>query len=245
MEDFVREGACGLIAYTARLRPPFNGWDRSDSVQAAMHAAHEEIRSTGRLRVPPQPQQMARDRIQPRGFWASPREIPGLVPAWYIIGPFDDPQRARLGAMHAPDSVRDLDATYRGTRGAVRWLLRRSQAGYVGLSALYGGDRSVVDAVAYAACTVVSPAEQDVQMRFGSDDDAAVSIDGREVWRHEGERGVRRDEDVVPVHLRAGQTRVLAKVANRSGQWGFFVRFTDSDGRPLDGLTFLPRADAT
>lgn len=77
-------------------------------------------------------------------------------------------------------------------------------------------------------------------MRFGSDDDAIVWLNGAEVWRHEGQRGVVRDEDIVSVVLPAGESRILVKVYNRVGMWGFFMRFTALDGRPLEGLTFSP-----
>jgi len=240
MEDFVREGACGLIAYTNRLKKPFNGWDQSDSVQMAMRAAHAEIRSMGGLRVSPQPTAIAEARIQPVGVWEAPREIAGLVPAWHVIGPLDDPHGDRLRAVHPPDTVVSLGAAYQGKIGPVQWTLRPSQAGYVGLGELYGGNRTIVNALAYATCTVVSSREQDVQMRFGSDDDAAVFFDRKEVWRHEGQRGAHRDEDIVRVHLKSGATNVLVKVCNRTGQWGFFMRFTDLGGRPLEGLDFAP-----
>ena len=34
----------------------------------------------------------------------------------------------------------------------------------------------------------------------------------------------------------------MLKVYNYDGQWGFFMRFTDLDGKPLEGLSFLPEA---
>lgn len=71
-----------------------------------------------------------------------------------------------------------------------------------------------------------------------------VYLDGAEVWRHMGSRGVVPDSDIVPVTLRAGETRILVKVHNRVDQWGLFMRFTDADGRPLEGLGYSPSGDA-
>ena len=77
---------------------------------------------------------------------------------------------------------------------------------------------------------------------FGSDDDAIMWINGQEVGRHEGSRGLERDADTIEVELAAGESQILAKNANRIGMWGIFMRFTSRDGESLDGLTFSPHA---
>jgi len=92
--------------------------------------------------------------------------------------------------------------------------------------------------VAYAACLVTSPEEQDVLLRLGSDDDCVLWMDGKEIYRHVGVRGLHRDQDTVPLTLKKGPQRLLAKVCNREGMWALFVRFTDTEGNPLDNLTF-------
>jgi len=244
MEDFVREGASGLIAFACRVGKPYGGWSDSGRIQEAMEEVHREILSTGGLEVPPQPEEMARDRIQPVGFWERPREIPGIVPAWYVIGPFDDPEHRILDAIYPPEHEIDLNASYEGKPGPVHWIKRSSHAGgVIGLGEIYGFQDYTANTVAYATCTVTSPREQEAEMRIGSDDDAIVWLNGREVWRHEGIRGLARDDDIVPVVLPAGDTRILVKVYNRSGMWGFSMRFTDRRGQPLEGLGFSPSGE--
>jgi hypothetical protein len=240
IEDFVREGACGLVAFAGHLGDPSVGWTGSETMQQALKGVHEEILTTGGLRVAPQPEQMARERIQPVGAWDTPRRIPGIVPAWYLIGPFGDPEQARLGAAFPPEQEVDLDAVYDGKFGPVRWVKRDTQAAVVGLGELYGFHKHIVDSLAYAAATVTSPKQQDVQLSIGTDDDAVVWLNGREVFRHEGMRGVMRDQDKIPVSLPEGESRLLIKIYNRVGMWAFSVRFLDLDGKPLDGLTFSP-----
>ena len=78
-------------------------------------------------------------------------------------------------------------------------------------------------------------------MHFSSDDDGMVWLDGRPVWRHDGPRGVHWDADVFPARVPAGPCPVLVKAYNREGQWGFALRFTDPQGRPLAGLEFSPQ----
>ncbi len=241
-EDFVREGACGLIAFACRINHPLSGWADSEPLRKEIGRIHEEIKSTGGLEVRPEPETMASSRIQPTGFWEKPRRIAGLVPAWYVIGPFDDVERKGLDAEFPPERELKLDATYEGKFGPVHWIARDTIAGSVGLGEIYGNQRLTSHAVAYSACTISCPDDKNVLMKLGSDDDVLAWFNGKEVWRHEGTRGLGRDDDVVPLELPSGESRILLKVYNREGMWGFFLRFTDQEGRPLEGLGFSPPA---
>jgi hypothetical protein len=62
------------------------------------------------------------------------------------------------------------------------------------------------------------------------------------VFRHEGTRGLTRDENSVPLALGTGVTKVLVKVYNRTGMWGFSMRFVDRQGLPLQRVQFFPSA---
>jgi len=243
MEDFVREGASGLIAFY--LSPPdacFGGWNRDQGMRQAICTAHQEILATGGLSLPPEPEQMAVGRFQPTGHWLHPREVPGLVPAWHVIAPFEDQAGEMLDACFPPEREINLAAAYPGKGRTIGWELQRTVSGGLGLVERYGPTQHLAGCVAYATCTVTSPSAQQVQMRFSSDDDAVVWLEGRQVWRHDGPRGVHWDADVVPLRLPAGESRLLVKVYNREGPWGLFLRFTDPAGRPLEGLAFLPEA---
>lgn len=241
LEDFVREGASGLIAFLCRGAKPLHGWAAHPDLQAVLAGAHREIRRTGGLYVPPETVKMRRNRVQPVGYWREPREIPGIPPAWHVVAPFNDEDRQILNAEFDPEYKVDLRRVYQGKPGPIRWQKRLTNGGVVGLVELYGGQTFTAYTVAYATCTVTSPRQQEVQLRFGSDDDAIVWLNGREVWRHEGVRGIERDEDTCDVILPPGESRLLVKVCNRHGMWAFFLRFTDLAGRPLEGLTFSPR----
>jgi len=252
MEDYVREGAEGLIAFTF-CGPNRNMvcWNSQEPLRRAIREIHKEILTTGGLRVSPQPDSMAQMRIQPIGFWEHPREVGGLPLVWHVIGPFDDADREGLDAVFPPEREIDLAASYPGKHGMVHWTtqphvqlldLIHYKNGYAEPPTLERL-RSMNYTVTYATCTVTSPQEQTVQMRVGSDDDCIIWFDGREVWRYEGVRGFLRDDDVVPVTLPAGKTRILAKICNRLGNYAFSLRFTDLSGQPLDGLKFSPTLD--
>ena len=243
MEDFVREGASGLIAfYLAPEAGPLGGWNLDGEMQRAVRDANREILSSDGLSVPPEPDEMARARFQPTGYWVHPREVPGIVPAWHVLAPFD-PEGRKLDAIFPPEKRIDLCAAYAGKGRRIRWIAHRTVAGAIGFVELYGEIHYLERSVAYATCTVTSPRAQKAQMRFSSDEDAIVWFNGRQVWRHDGIRGVHWDADVVPVTMPAGETRILVKVYNEVEQWGFFMRFTDAHGQPLEGLTFSPAPD--
>jgi hypothetical protein len=165
-----------------------------------------------------------------------------VVPAWYVVGPFHDAAGRMLDATFPPDQGIDLNAVYQVEFGSASWRVRETTCGVLGLSNLYGEHKSVEKCLDYAFCDVTSPAEQKVQMRICSDDDACVRLNGEEVYRFQGVRGLEYDKDVVPITLPAGESRIEAKIYNRAGMWGLFMRFTDLDGRPLEGLRFRPTA---
>jgi hypothetical protein len=243
MEDFVREGAAGLIAfYLGPDRGELGGWNLDDGLHRTIREVNDEILASGGLTLPPEPDDMARARFQPKGYWVRPRQVPGIVPAWHVLAPFDDVEGRKLDAAFPPEQAINLEASYAGKGHSIRWRTHRTAAGAIGLVELYGDPEYLAHCVAYASCTVTSPRAQEAQMRFSSDDAAVVWFDGRQVWRHDGPRGVHWDSDIVPVGLTAGQTRIVVKVYNDVGQWGFFMRFTDGAGKPLAGLEFAPAA---
>jgi hypothetical protein len=239
LEDFVREGACGLIAFLSRARG-MAGWADLPELAAGIKQANEEIVATGGLEVRAETESMKRKRIQPEGHWDNPRPVPGVVPAWYVLAPFQDTKGEMLGAAFPPDQGIDLNAVYPVKFGSARWRVRETTCGVLGLSELYGDHREIENCLAYAFCDVTSPTKQSVQMRICSDDDALIRLNGTEVYRFEGTRGLDYDTDVVRVRLPAGTSRIEAKVHNRAGLWGLFMRFTDVKGHPLEGLLFSP-----
>jgi len=242
-EDFAREGASGFVAFAGRIGGSLTGWTESEPLQKAIRDCHQEILSTGGLHVAPQPEKMLRERIQPVGFWQIPRDVAGVPPVWHVIGPFDDTEKAFLEAAFPPEQEVELNAVYQGKSGPVRWIERASHAGVIGLGELYGAQDYTTNAVAYATCTAVSLREHEAMTTVGSDDDIIVWLDGKEVWRHEGTRGLTRDEDSVPVVLGTGSTRILVKVYNRQGMWGFSLRLTDRKGLPLGRVQFFPSTE--
>jgi len=240
LEDFVREGACGLVAFLCH-NPQVPGWADIAGLGQEVEKANREILVTGGLHVRLETESMKRNRFQPAGHWKHPRSLPGVVPAWYVLGPFEDTPGKMLDADFPPDHGVDLAAVYPVKLGSAGWRVRETVNGTLGLTALWG--EQLKSGLAYAVCDVTSPRTQTVQMRISSDDDARVLLNGKEVYRHSQPGGLDYDKEIVPVTLPTGKSRIEVKIYNRAGMWGLFMRFTDQHGRPLNGLRFSPQSE--
>ena len=80
-------------------------------------------------------------------------------------------------------------------------------------------------AVAYAAATIESPEAETRIVGLGSDDAVRVWLNGELVHENAAPRAVAIDDDVFPVKLKKGTNRLLIKVVNDQGDWGYSFRF--------------------
>jgi hypothetical protein len=168
-------------------------------------------------------------------YWART----GLVSedAWYVIGPFDNEGGEGLYAKYPPEESIQLDAEYEGKIGAVKWERRADDTpdGFVDFQYMFKPNQW---AVAYAWTEVISKEAGEVQLRVGSDDQVVVWLNGEEVMRYEEPRPAELDQDVIPVTLKQGENQLLVKVCNEEIDWGFYLRFTSTDGEPLKDLEY-------
>jgi hypothetical protein len=159
----------------------------------------------------------------------------GLVTNWWLIGPFDNTDRAGHARPYPPEEKIDLAAHYPGKVGEVAW--QRCNAppwkGYVDLTGLMKPKDWVC---AYAATVIESPTPSQVQFRVGSNDSIAVFLNGRKVLDRNVERIAKVDDDIVDVDLQQGKNQVLLKIGQTGADWGFFFRVTDRQGNAVKGL---------
>jgi hypothetical protein len=102
-------------------------------------------------------------------------------------------------------------------------------------NAFLGGQTE--DSVAYAVTYVLAPAElKGVKMKTGSDDQAKVYLNGKEVFKYAEPRALEKDQDTTEVTLHKGVNVLVVKVVNEKVDWSFCVRFTDKEDRPLTQL---------
>ena len=154
---------------------------------------------------------------------------------WLTLGPFDNTAGIGYDTAYIPEDTTEIDtsAKYNGIDGQISWKPKSEDDtldGYIS----FGKD---VDwGVAYAFATVTSPDERKVQFRFDSDDQGKIWLNGKEVFTHKRTRSAEIDRDIIPVTLKPGKNSILVKVCEEEVTWGFYLRITDTAGKPFDDL---------
>jgi hypothetical protein len=91
--------------------------------------------------------------------------------------------------------------------------------------------------VAYAACYLESDrARNDLWLQFGSDDQAKVYLNGRELYQWRLGGTLDGLDTIGPVVLEKGTNVLLFKVVNEAGSWEACARLVDDAGRPAKGI---------
>jgi hypothetical protein len=92
--------------------------------------------------------------------------------------------------------------------------------------------------VAYAVCYIRSETEQrGLRMLVGSDDEAKVYLNGKQVHKSPFARGFVADQDTVPdIALNTGLNVLVFKVVNETADWQGSIRLTDAQGNPVKGI---------
>ncbi|MFQ6041763.1 MAG: DUF3352 domain-containing protein [Candidatus Poribacteria bacterium] len=173
--------------------------------------------------------------LEAQEYWSRVGFIPES--AWYVIGPFGNDANAGFDTAYPPEEGVDLEGEYEGVGATVNWEQWADDKadGFVDFQYMFEPDQWVV---AYAWTTVTSPETREAQLRVGSDDDVKVWLNGKEALSRKIARAASPDQDIVPVTLNEGENKLLVKVCNRKMAWGFYLRFTDSNGKPLTDVEY-------
>jgi hypothetical protein len=149
---------------------------------------------------------------------------------WNLIGPFDAPDMDSLTMGYPPEDALDLGAVYKGKNGlpAASKKVRGRPSGFMALAEMMKPDAQVI---IYAAGWVQAPEDMQAVILLGSDDGVRVWINDALVHSNPAYRGAYPDQDVVPVHLKKGWNKVLVKILQGDGGWGFYFRFADPGGK--------------
>jgi hypothetical protein len=153
-----------------------------------------------------------------------------FITQWNLIGPFDAPDMSYLQVIYPPEKEIDLSKTYEGKNGSpVGWTKMTAEpSGFMRLeNRLSPSERGIV----YGMVSIFSPDQREALMLVGSDDGVRVWLNGMLVHANPAYRGAYPDQDRVPVTLDKGWNKLLIKVLQGGGGWGFYVRFVDPDNR--------------
>jgi hypothetical protein len=93
------------------------------------------------------------------------------------------------------------------------------------------------DSVGYAVCFIHAAQDMEgVYLLTGSDDQARVYLNGKEVLGQAEDRPLEKDEDTTEVNLRRGVNVLVFKVINEKEDWSGCARFMDKKGRIIRNL---------
>jgi len=170
----------------------------------------------------------------------------GFIRNWLILAPlpFGDAQdgAAALAKEQVPDEAKLKpkagDKVKIGDK-EIAWKAHKASSHLVDFNAVLGIQTE--DSVGYAVCYLV--ADQKVQgltMKTGSDDQAKVYLNGKEIFKNESARPAEKDQDSTPdVTLQKGVNVIVFKVVNEKVDWSGCLRFTDKDDKPFTNFKVL------
>jgi putative membrane-bound dehydrogenase-like protein len=144
------------------------------------------------------------------------------IDAWHVAGPFDNGLAdAGLDEVFPPERGVDLQASYRGKFGPVRWrTVRPDGQGYVDLAAFFAPQSA--DIVSYLYQEVESPADQEATLLLGTDDGCKLWVNGELLHTSRAHRPAAPAQDTVKLRLRKGANKILLKINNGDGGYGFY-----------------------
>ena len=157
---------------------------------------------------------------------------------WLTLGPFDNTDGVGYNTVYIPEDATQVDTTakYDGADGQVSW----KKLNDVTLDGFVDFGRDVGWRTAYAWVMITSPDERKAQLRFDSDDQGKVWLNEKKMYAHRRRnRGAVVDRRTIPVTLKVGENSILVKVCNETSNWGFYLRITDTDGKPFDDLKII------
>ncbi|HLF92530.1 MAG TPA: hypothetical protein VJB14_03660 [Planctomycetota bacterium] len=156
---------------------------------------------------------------------------------WLAIGPFPE----ALATSQGPETDIDLTKDLKGKTAQVKW--KTVNATVNGQEAVFAWDKNgqftPKDNVSvYALIHVKVPVSTAGQLFLGHDDGCRVWLRGNLVHNLNTGGAVKSGEHKVKVQLDEGWNRILVKVRNGTGGFGFAMKIVDAAGKEIPGLEY-------
>jgi HEAT repeat protein len=152
----------------------------------------------------------------------------GVLRSWWVCGPFPLGE-AREGWTKDFVGEATIDPPALSGDAAKRWKHVRTDDANGAVN--FGGIVAMGDyRVAYAFAAIEVADACDAELRLGSDDAVRAWVNGKLVHDHWVDRGAAPDQDVVPIKLAKGRNRILLKIGQNRGGWGYCARLTRPNG---------------
>ncbi len=166
------------------------------------------------------------------------------VTHWRIIGPFDNTTGMGMNYVYPPEEELAFNKEYEGKSRKVSWNAYRTEAkdlkdvGRVDLNEALVEEKGVV---AYAAATLFSEIDQEVECRYETVNATKLWVNGKHLASDDiYHAGGEFDQYIVPVKLQRGKNTILLKICQNeqtetwARPWNFRLRITDQLGAGVD-----------
>ena len=184
---------------------------------------------------------LALSAVPARAQAAKP-DAEGFIRDWLMLAPF--PIAESSGADEIDKKQIENEAALKPKAGDKQkvagreetWKPIKSKESTIDLNATIGTPNE--DVVGYLVTYVVADKEMpDVTLLIGSNDEAKVYLNGKEVIKFDQTRTVEKDSDKAEkLTLNKGVNTIVFKIINEKNDWGGCLRFKDKDGKPVTDL---------
>ena len=137
---------------------------------------------------------------------------------WWVIFPFDNIDETGFDTVYPPETEIDFNKEYIGKDGRkIGWYKTESRGENV------FSNVPEDDVTGYALTYLDSDRDQNYLLSLGSDDTIKIWVNDRLVFSKYVHRPLRRADDVIQLPISKGRNKILVKVTNGYGPWGFFA----------------------
>ncbi len=145
---------------------------------------------------------------------------------WWVIHPFDNTDEKGYENVFPPEIEIDLKKEYVGKEGRrIKWYRTNSRGENVFSSVPED------DVTGYALTYFQSKRDQKYILSLGSDDTIKIWVNDKLIFSKYVHRPLNRGDDVIELPVKKGRNKILVKVTNGYGPWGFFA---DIGGYSID-----------
>ena len=200
--------------------------------ESGRYAAADNAGSSYLVRVlTPEGKEAARANIT-----VGPEKLPGSgwLRQWLVLGAFPDPDYTGLTTPLIEEPT--IEPSHGDETAGLQWRSLYADNSFLDFASYLTPN---TNAVAYAHLYLHAPAATACSLVFGANDGIRVWVNGEQIFQQRMRRtAVDPDQNTVGITLRAGWNRLLVKVDQESGGWGFFMRLLAKGGKSLKDITF-------
>lgn len=158
---------------------------------------------------------------------------PAQLSSWQVLGPFKAADgKEAFEKVYPPEEEVKFAETY--ADGTLKWSAKPE---------FVDGEIHNLEgenAATYLYRTIDVAEGEAFTISLGSDDAIKAWLNGEVVLARDVMRGIAKDQDKIAVHLKPGTNRLLLKVVNYAGGYGFYFRMDpEEQGLPVDILFAL------